>query len=272
MNREPFVKVLASLAAAISLLERGGKKAAPSDLMFEQMLADYRNALEVGRAALSQQAEPVATIYPCWWVPAPAQDEREAFEAFQSQRPSHWRITNRAAWEAALKYAAENYRPAQTEQQPVGYQFQDREGVWKQFMSEKHYEDTLADGTWPIRAIYAAPIAQTAPLPPECTDERHHERYRTGWNACRKAFLEGWAAPKSHCEWCAGAGHDPYGDKCEHCASAPQPEHSELVEALRSFVNLSEQRLHALGELSPEMMDCLRKGRAALAVQGADHD
>ena len=57
----------------------------------------------------------------------------------------------------------ESRLPAQTEQQPVGYQFQDREGVWKQFMSEKHYEDTLADGTWPIRAIYAAPIAQTAP-------------------------------------------------------------------------------------------------------------
>lgn len=54
---------------------------------------------------------------------------------------------------------------AQTEQQPVGYQFQDREGVWKQFMNERHYEDTLADGTWPIRAIYAAPIAQTAPQP-----------------------------------------------------------------------------------------------------------
>jgi len=46
---------------------------------------------------------------------------------------------------------------AQTEQQPVGYQFQDREGVWKQFMNQRHYEDTLADGTWPIRAIYAAP-------------------------------------------------------------------------------------------------------------------
>ena len=58
-------------------------------------------------------------------------------------------------------------RPAQTEQQPVGYQFQDREGVWKQFMSEQHYEDTLADGTWPIRAIYAAPILAAQPAEAE---------------------------------------------------------------------------------------------------------
>ena len=46
------INVAASLAAAISLLERGGKKAAPSDKMFEQMLVDYRNSLERARAAL----------------------------------------------------------------------------------------------------------------------------------------------------------------------------------------------------------------------------
>jgi len=57
MSREAFTQVLASLAAAISLLERGGKKAAASDRMFEQMLDDYRAALEAGRNALSQQAD-----------------------------------------------------------------------------------------------------------------------------------------------------------------------------------------------------------------------
>jgi len=39
---------------------------------------------------------------------------------------------------------------------------------------------------------------------------------------------------------------------------------TELKEALRSFVVLSEQRLQELGGLSPEMTECLRKGRAAL--------
>ena len=56
-----LVDVLASLAAAISLLERGGKKAAPSDKMFEQMLIDYRASLERGRtAALASREAPPA--------------------------------------------------------------------------------------------------------------------------------------------------------------------------------------------------------------------
>jgi hypothetical protein len=44
----------ASLAAAISLLERGGRKAAPSNKMFDQMLVDYRNSLERTRATLAE--------------------------------------------------------------------------------------------------------------------------------------------------------------------------------------------------------------------------
>lgn len=49
---DAFKGATASLAAAISLLERGGKKAAPSDTMFEQMLTDYRNALARVRVAM----------------------------------------------------------------------------------------------------------------------------------------------------------------------------------------------------------------------------
>jgi len=55
-----LVDVAASLAAAISLLERGGKsakKAAASDKMFDQMLADYRASLERARAALSPETD-----------------------------------------------------------------------------------------------------------------------------------------------------------------------------------------------------------------------
>ena len=43
----------ASLAAAISLLERSPKTAAPSDRMFDQMLQDYRASL--GRARAQQE-------------------------------------------------------------------------------------------------------------------------------------------------------------------------------------------------------------------------
>ena len=41
-----------NLIAAVSLLESGGKKGAPSNKMFEQMLVDYKNGVERARAAL----------------------------------------------------------------------------------------------------------------------------------------------------------------------------------------------------------------------------
>jgi hypothetical protein len=55
--RGALIDVSASLAAAISLLERGGKaakKAAPSNKMFDQMLVDYRNSLERARNTLKE--------------------------------------------------------------------------------------------------------------------------------------------------------------------------------------------------------------------------
>ena len=50
------INLAARLAAAISLLEKGGKaakKAAPSDTMFDIMLQDYRNSLSRARDALT---------------------------------------------------------------------------------------------------------------------------------------------------------------------------------------------------------------------------
>lgn len=55
--REASIGCAAALAAAISLLERGGRKAAPSDRMFAQMLEDYRRALADTRAALATPAQ-----------------------------------------------------------------------------------------------------------------------------------------------------------------------------------------------------------------------
>lgn len=51
---EALLDTLASLVAAVSLLERGGKKAAPSDKMFEMMLADYRASIHRARAVLKE--------------------------------------------------------------------------------------------------------------------------------------------------------------------------------------------------------------------------
>lgn len=57
--REAFIGATAALSAAISLLERTpkAKKAAPSDRMFDQMLCDYRKALDEARAALAPATE-----------------------------------------------------------------------------------------------------------------------------------------------------------------------------------------------------------------------
>lgn len=53
-RHDAIMGAVASLAAAISLLERTprAKKSAPSDRMFDQMLADYRKALDAVRAEL----------------------------------------------------------------------------------------------------------------------------------------------------------------------------------------------------------------------------
>ena len=53
--KEAARQAIPSLAAAISLLERGGKaakKAAPSNTMFDMMLDDYRKSLDAARKAL----------------------------------------------------------------------------------------------------------------------------------------------------------------------------------------------------------------------------
>lgn len=59
--REAAIDCAASLNAAISLLERGGKsakKAAPSDKMFDLMVADYKASLERARATLNGAPQP----------------------------------------------------------------------------------------------------------------------------------------------------------------------------------------------------------------------
>jgi hypothetical protein len=50
---EALEEAVPALAAAISLLEASPKTGAPSNKMFDQMLADYRAHLEAARAVLS---------------------------------------------------------------------------------------------------------------------------------------------------------------------------------------------------------------------------
>jgi hypothetical protein len=60
--------------------------------------------------------------------------------------------------------------------EPVAHEFQDRNGKWCPFIDDQHYRNTVKDGSWPIRALYAAPAA----VPP---DERVRvlREALTGW-------------------------------------------------------------------------------------------
>jgi hypothetical protein len=73
-------------------------------------------------------------------------------------------------------------------QEPVARQYQGRDGAWRDFISEKHYKDTLEDGSWPIRNLYTTPPAQPAvPL----TDEQITEGRRGAWNEVLDPFTAG---------------------------------------------------------------------------------
>lgn len=55
--QKALTNVCASLVAAISLLEKGGKVAAPSNKMFDQMLMDYKASIDRARAVLKEKPE-----------------------------------------------------------------------------------------------------------------------------------------------------------------------------------------------------------------------
>lgn len=56
--------------------------------------------------------------------------------------------------------AAEKEIAAMKQQEPVKYEYQGRDGVWRQFLGQQHYENTVSDGAWSIRALYALPGAK----------------------------------------------------------------------------------------------------------------
>ena len=57
-------------------------------------------------------------------------------------------------------------REAQPQQEPVRYEFQVPDGTWHPFLNKAHYENTVEDGGWPIRALYTSP-PQRKPLATE---------------------------------------------------------------------------------------------------------
>lgn len=118
----------------------------------------------VGMIAEGKRVEPMS-IY----EQAPAQDEREAFEAHMrlggysnpEKHPDGSYVSSAMElwWQG---WKARATRPAQTEQQPVSWQFY-QDGKWwnGDDRIKDHRKNTEAAGI-PVRDLYAAPIAQTA--------------------------------------------------------------------------------------------------------------
>ena len=51
--------------------------------------------------------------------------------------------------------------------EPEKHEFQGRDGKWCTFMDDAHYQNTVEDGSWPIRALYTE--AQMRQLGEACT-------------------------------------------------------------------------------------------------------
>ena len=64
---------------------------------------------------------------------------------------------------SALQHAIAQPVIAPTQAQPEFYQYQTTDGRWHGFADNEHYLDVKAEGSWPIRALYATP--QPAPAP-----------------------------------------------------------------------------------------------------------
>ena len=84
------------------------------------------------------------------WVLVPKDAIERAIETLENDGDEHGEGRNlRAMLDAAPQPPAEA--------QPVAWQFQDRDGKWHGFTDERHRQNTIADGSWPVRALYTAP-------------------------------------------------------------------------------------------------------------------
>ena len=48
-----------------------------------------------------------------------------------------------------------NDKTLAAEPEPAARQFQGRDGVWHNFIDERHFQNTVEDGSWPIRNLYS---------------------------------------------------------------------------------------------------------------------
>ena len=141
------------------------------------------------------------------------------------------------------------------EAQAVAWQFQDREGKWHGFTDERHRQNTIADGSWPVRALYTAPPSAPAGVSPPSSvvwhpietapkDNKHPlylaqfdhdtgELIELDWDAAWEAESESWEIPQVYYIW--RSANDRVGEPTHWAyqnASIQQPAADRLAESL----------------------------------------
>ena len=234
----------------------------PEDIAIsEQIKADIH-------AALSQQAEPCvfhdsdreacqqySGQVPC--EPAPAQDEREAFEAWV-------RSENAAGCVADMQrgWMARATRPAQTEQQPVAWFTDDHLTDKSATTYDREVAARWRSKGWPVHELYAAPIAQTAPQ--QNVDAGLLGRI----DAAIKAFTSGKASmhvPPEPTDVDMVLGE--YWQLVKGIIAAPQPEQSGLADL--PYQTLFNAIAAATDAGDSPVSISVKSFRAALSAQGA---
>ena len=54
-----------------------------------------------------------------------------------------------------------NDKTLAAEPKPAARQFQGRDGVWHNFIDERHFQNTVEDSSWPIRNLYTQETIDT---------------------------------------------------------------------------------------------------------------
>jgi hypothetical protein len=140
--RKAAEQALAALKTSIEFANHMGVGGwQPTAMQCHEAVASLKAAL-----AEPEQSEPVAVFYRC----------NNCGHAYEGEPPTQCDCMEGTGFDR-VEYFAHPQRREPEQSEPACYQYQDRDGQWCNFVSEKHYEDTKLDGNWPIRALYTAP-------------------------------------------------------------------------------------------------------------------
>jgi hypothetical protein len=128
---------------------------------------ESESAIAMLQGLLAQpEQEPVTRLSTCKSpLLAPAETVARTYEEHLIQQAKNDKFWDENATPIAT-------RPApitQPECEPVCYEYQARSGLWFPFIDQRHHDNTVNDGTYPIRPLYTHP----APFTPITADDVH---------------------------------------------------------------------------------------------------